>query len=134
MILNVSPAKAGLLYLTLTASLIIFCGCSKTDSTTTSTDSTPKPGSSGTVAAAGGAGEAAFQSKCMGCHSVNGNGGRKGPDLTHAGAEASHTPEWLAEFIKDPKSKDPGSRMPGFAGRLSDTEVQTISAYVAGLK
>lgn len=108
----------------ITVSLLAVVGCTK---------ETPAP-TAPPVAAGGGDGKAIFTAKCAGCHAVAGVGGNKGPDLTHAGAKPEHTAEGLAEFIKNPKSKDPGSRMPAFGGRMSDADIQAVSAYLVSLK
>ena len=57
-----------------------------------------------------------------------------GPDLSRTGAAASHTPDWLVAHVKDPKTHNPGSRMPGFAGKISDKDLLALGAYLAGLK
>jgi mono/diheme cytochrome c family protein len=75
-------------------------------------------------------GEALLASNgCNRCH-----GGGRAPDLAHAGADPAHTAEWIAAHIKDPKTHNPGSRMPGYAGRMSDPDIQTLAAYLAGRK
>ena len=91
---------------------------------------------SGTVAIAVSAktGESLFKSKCANCHRINGTGGRKAPDLSRTGAEAEHTAKWLAEFIRNPKSKDQISRMPGFEGKISEGDLQAICEYLVSLK
>lgn len=58
----------------------------------------------------------------------------KGPDLSHVGADAAHTAEWLSEHIRNPKAHQPQSRMPGFEGRISEEDLKTLSEYLAGLK
>jgi cytochrome c oxidase subunit 2 len=116
-----------LIGLTLTVSLFVFAGCAKKDATTDTSG-----GTSATASAA--AGQTVFTTNCARCHAINGAGGNRGPDLSHTGAESTHTAEWIAEFIKDPNSKKPGSRMPPFGNKLSDGDLQAVSAYLAGLK
>jgi putative heme-binding domain-containing protein len=43
-------------------------------------------------------GRRVFESDCSGCHQVNGNGGRLGPDLSQVGS--SRSPSWLAHKIR----------------------------------
>lgn len=79
------------------------------------------------------------KSGCMGCHSIGGQTGaggpkRKGPDLGAVGKDPAHTPEWLADYIRDPKSKNPESKMPPFQGKISDDDFKTLVEYLAGLK
>lgn len=84
--------------------------------------------------ASGGTGPEIFKSQCANCHTINGEGGKKGPELSKAGAEAEHTVAWFASFIKNPKSKDANSRMPGFEGRIDEKDLQTVSKYLTTLK
>jgi outer membrane lipoprotein-sorting protein/mono/diheme cytochrome c family protein len=80
-------------------------------------------------------GRTAYRSAgCNRCHSINGQGGRIGPDLSNAGADPSHTPTWLAEHISNPRTHNPGSSMPSFAGRISQTDLKALAAYLSSLK
>ena len=92
------------------------------------------PGRPGGKMVAGGTGPEIFKSQCANCHTINGEGGKKGPELSKAGAEAEHTVAWFASFIKNPKSKDVNSRMPGFEGRMDDKDLQTVGKYLTTLK
>ena len=120
--------------LILTASLSLFLGCSKKQAGTDTTDNKPADANTASTATTGGAGETVFKAKCASCHTINGSGGHKGPDLSHVGAEAQHTASWLTEFIKNPQSKKPGARMPGFEGKISDQDLQALTGYLADLK
>jgi mono/diheme cytochrome c family protein len=71
---------------------------------------------------------------CGRCHSLGGQGGRMGPDLTRTGADPQHTPQWLVEQVKNPKSHRPGSRMPAYEGQISENDLQALGAYLASLK
>jgi mono/diheme cytochrome c family protein len=116
-----------LLFLVLIGFSLILFGCSKQEAAT-------ETGSAG-LAPAPDAGKLAFNSNgCARCHSIGGSGGHMGPDLTHEGADSSHTAQWIADQIKNPKSHNPGSRMPPFEGRISDQDLQALSSYLAGLK
>jgi hypothetical protein len=50
------------------------------------------------------------------------------------GADPSHTPQWLADHVKNPKSQNPNSRMPAFEGKISDKDLQALGVYLASLK
>lgn len=89
-------------------------------------------------AAAGGGGDAAAIEKgktvyasnnCANCHSVNGAGGRGGPELSHIGGEKSA--DAIAAYVKQPR---PGSRMPAFGGKITDDDLKALGAYLATLK
>jgi mono/diheme cytochrome c family protein len=58
----------------------------------------------------------------------------RGPNLAHVGANPEHTAEWIADHIRDPKSHNPRSRMPAFADKMSDDEIQQAASYLATLK
>jgi len=122
MLRKLDLSKAALLSVILTIPLLLLVGCSKEQS----------PAAAPPVAA--GDGKAVFSAKCAGCHTLGGVGGKKGPDLTKVGATAEHTAEWLTAFIKNPKSKDPGSRMPPFEGKIPDADIQAVGTYLASQK
>ena len=69
---------------------------------------------------------------CMGCHMVNGQGGRVGPDLSNEG-NSSHSDQWLATQIRDPKANDPGTIMPAF-NNLTAQKVSNLVDYLRSLK
>jgi ubiquinol-cytochrome c reductase cytochrome b subunit len=69
---------------------------------------------------------------CATCHTIDGEGGTAGPDLTHEGTK--HDAKWLKDWISDPESVDPAANMPSFAGRLNDQQLQAIAAYLAARK
>lgn len=71
---------------------------------------------------------------CANCHAIGGQGGRKAPELTKVGAEATHTADWLIAHVKDPKTHNPGSRMPAYQGKINDTDLKALGAYLASLK
>ncbi len=90
----------------------------------------PKPMAS--VSAAGDPGEAVFKAQgCSACHTINGVGGKVGPDLTHVGGRRDN--EWIEAQLKDPKSHNPQSIMPSFA-KLSDKDLDDLAHYLAGLR
>jgi mono/diheme cytochrome c family protein len=68
---------------------------------------------------------------CQACHRIGAEGSeRGGPDLTLLGLRKS--PEWLHEFLKDPKAWRPGTPMPN--PRLSEPARAKLVEYLAGLK
>jgi mono/diheme cytochrome c family protein len=108
--------------------LLALAGCTKSDHSA----SPPEVTGDSALAATG---KTIFQSNgCTRCHALNGQGGRMGPDLTHAGADPKHTPQWIAEFVKDPKAVNPGSRMPAFGNRINDQDRLALGTYLASLK
>jgi mono/diheme cytochrome c family protein len=104
-----------------------------------STGSAPAEGGSVSVAA----GQEIFQQKCTRCHGspgagsggAGGAGGRRGgrgPDLSTIGQQ--HDEDWFVEFVRDPNSKKPGSRMRGFGDSLSEDQLRAVAKYLASLK
>jgi quinol-cytochrome oxidoreductase complex cytochrome b subunit len=80
------------------------------------------------------AGRALFRSQqCQGCHTVAGQGGDQGPDLTEVGLR--HSVAWLHSFIEQPSRFHRGSRMPPYAPpALSHQEIEELAQYVATLR
>ncbi|MFM8273575.1 MAG: c-type cytochrome [Gemmata sp.] len=104
------------------ASLCVLFGCGKTEAPT-GTD--PK---------------ALFDHHCAKCHAQAGEpggppkiGASKGPNLTKIGVDRDA--EWLAAYIRDPKSKkgDP-KLMPAFGGTLTDEQIKSLAEYFAAKK
>jgi mono/diheme cytochrome c family protein len=69
---------------------------------------------------------------CAGCHTVNGQGGKVGPDLSNEG-NAGRSPAWLTAQIRDPKSHNPQTIMPAF-DKLSDQQVNDLVDYLKSLQ
>lgn len=91
-----------------------------------------------TEGGAAGGGDAALVEKgktvyaannCANCHSLNGAGGRGGPELSHIGGEKSA--DAIAAYVKQPR---PDSRMPAFAGKITDDDLKALGTYLATLK
>jgi nitric oxide reductase subunit C len=77
-------------------------------------------------------GESVFKTQgCSACHTLNGMGGKVGPDLTHVGSRRSR--EWIEEQIENPKSHFPDSIMPSFA-KLPEKDREALADYLSGLK
>ena len=66
---------------------------------------------------------------CVGCHVIEGDGGKDGPELTHAGSK--HKPDELRLQITDPEAVNPAADMPSFSDRLSPEQLDAIVAYLA---
>ena len=71
-----------------------------------------------------------FARYCIGCHKIEGDGGKDGPDLTHEGSK--HDAATLRKWIVDPEMVDPKAEMPSFGDRLSEAQLDSISSYLAG--
>ncbi len=67
---------------------------------------------------------------CYGCHETKGFGEDRnsmiGPDLTEIGSKVN--PEWLLDWLKNPKHFRPSTRMPNF--RLEDQDAMAITSYL----
>jgi len=78
-------------------------------------------------------GKDVYEKKCKTCHSIAGVAGpmaKLGGPLDGVGAK--HDEAWIKEFIKDPKAKNPNSKMT--KPSLTDDELNAVAAYVASLK
>lgn len=71
---------------------------------------------------------------CAGCHSIAGKGGAAGPDLTAVAGDPKKNAKWLADHVANPKSHNPGSTMPAFAGKIKGADLAAVGAYLATLK
>ena len=67
---------------------------------------------------------------CSACHSIQGKGGRIGPDLMHVGSKRDA--DWLKHHFKDPQAVVPGSIMPKI--EFTDNELHEITDYMLSLK
>lgn len=82
-----------------------------------------------------------LSSTCVMCHAINGTpaGSNIGPNLTHvasrqmiAAATLTNTRDHMAQWIKDPQSVKPGTRMP--QNNLSEADLQALLDYLQSLK
>jgi mono/diheme cytochrome c family protein len=145
---------AGLLACTLLG-LIVVTGCSKTASGPAADSPQPAPALVAETPAPAAvtptptgpfaAGKTVFATSCARCHSVGPTGGQaassgpapgwgrgRGPDLAKVGAQ--HTPDWIAEHIRNPQAHKENSRMPKFAGKLKDQDMTALVEYLGSLK
>lgn len=77
-------------------------------------------------------GERIYQSwGCPSCHTLDGKGGKMGPDLARVGE--SHTDAyWFRRYLSDPRSIIPTSVKPSV--KLSDADMDDLTAYLLNLK
>lgn len=81
-----------------------------------------------------------FDMHCGKCHAQAGEpggpklGSSKGPNLTHIGSEPGHGADWLASYIRNPKSQSSDARMPKFEGVMKDEEIRTLAEHLAKQK
>ncbi|MDH4082502.1 MAG: cytochrome c [Nitrospira sp.] len=68
--------------------------------------------------------------KCSVCHSIEGKGGRMGPDLSQVGSRREAA--WLHTFLKDPRSVIPQGKQPPFKG--TDQEREELVTYLSSLQ
>ncbi len=69
---------------------------------------------------------------CNACHTVDGQGGNVGPDLSGEGLKA-HSADWLVTQITDPKAHVPTSVMPPYPS-LSAADLGDLAAYLSSLR
>ncbi len=74
------------------------------------------------------AGKQVYDRYCMGCHGVNGEGMMPGMPNFSLGERLDTTDRDLAERIRQGNGV-----MPGFAGILSDGEIDDVIAYIRSL-
>jgi quinol-cytochrome oxidoreductase complex cytochrome b subunit len=85
----------------------------------------PYPGFSQQIETAG----AVYARHCIGCHVIDGEGGKDGPDLSTIGRK--HDVQALRRWIADPESVNPDAEMPAFKNRLSSDQLDLIAAYLS---
>lgn len=67
---------------------------------------------------------------CASCHAIAGRGSAAGPDLSKIGARRDR--EWLLDFIRDPRSINPGSIMPGY--NLEREKLEALVEFLQTLR
>ncbi|MFQ5504246.1 MAG: cbb3-type cytochrome c oxidase subunit II [Planctomycetota bacterium] len=63
------------------------------------------------------------EKSCLYCHKLRGQGGTRGPDISHAGE--NHDADWHFKHLKDPRSVVATSEMPDM--KLSDEEARALT-------
>lgn len=69
-----------------------------------------------------------FSENCAACHSLDGQGGDTGPDLTtiRTYRDKAH----VYTYIRDPASLNSGTIMPGFQTVLTDSQIEDLARYL----
>ena len=67
--------------------------------------------------------------RCVACHTFDGDGGDTGPDLTHVGARRDEAE--IRRIITDPNDEYGDSMMPVYGSRLSAGEIAALARYLA---
>lgn len=70
-----------------------------------------------------------FARHCIGCHTIDGDGGTEGPDLSRAGRK--HDGQWLRDWIARPAAMKSDAEMPAFDDKLSPGELEHIARFLA---
>jgi ubiquinol-cytochrome c reductase cytochrome b subunit len=69
--------------------------------------------------------------QCSYCHNILGEGGhRTGPDMSNM-ARKDRSPEYLASYVKDPKSQMSSTTMPQYV--LTDQQLKDLSSFLLSL-
>lgn len=70
-----------------------------------------------------------FARYCVVCHTIDGDGGADGPELSRIGQK--HERDWLRRWIEDPTAVREDADMPAFGGKLTPEELDSIASYLA---
>jgi cytochrome c oxidase subunit 2 len=85
--------------------------------------------------------KAFFADQCASCHQLRGTSasGQVGPDLTHVGSRVTlaslvlpNTPAAMIQWIRNPQTVKPGTRMPDLG--VSERDARSLTAYLESLK
>jgi cytochrome c oxidase cbb3-type subunit III len=75
-------------------------------------------------------GKPAFESRCAGCHGLDGRGGERAPDIATSAKTQGRGDDELSRIIVNGV---PGTGMPAF-GSMEDTDVANVVAYLRALQ
>jgi mono/diheme cytochrome c family protein len=85
--------------------------------------------------------QATYEQHCARCHARAGQpggpdiGGSKGPPLSDVPNRPGRTKEWVADYIRDPKSVKPDAKMmPAFKGTLTDAQINELAEWLTTKK
>ncbi len=70
---------------------------------------------------------------CANCHTINGQGGSGGPDLSTVAARQGHNYTWFKKVISSPALIKQGSVMPAY-NTLTDRDMRDLISYLSSLK
>jgi len=71
---------------------------------------------------------------CMSCHSPTGQGNGPAAWPSLAGQHPEYIVAQLQAFKQGARANDPGSMMRNVSARMSETEMQSVAAYLAGIR
>jgi mono/diheme cytochrome c family protein len=118
--------------------ILLYTGCSSTKETgaqgvqSMSSSYDPPPGDPSAANTGAARGKKLFETVgCMGCHTVNGKGGKVGPNLSDE-ADKGKSREWLTTQIENPRANDPQTIMPAYSN-LSKDQVSDLVDYLMTL-
>jgi nitric oxide reductase subunit C len=82
-------------------------------------------------------GSAVYQDKgCYVCHTINGQGGQAGPNLSHIATQPydglANTPEFIAKYLENPQAQKADALMPAIP--MSTAERDALVQYLMSLK
>lgn len=77
----------------------------------------------------------AFRENCMACHSINGEGGNKAPELNYPMSVTEYLSDaWIRKWLMDPRSVRYNATMPAFASHPDpDALVDDVLAYLKAM-
>jgi mono/diheme cytochrome c family protein len=76
-----------------------------------------------------------FRRNCMACHTINGDGGDKAPELNYPASVTEYlSDEWIRRWVLDPRSVRYDATMPTFATHPNpDALVEDVLAYLKAM-